>query len=69
MFICICKAVTEKMLLETVQSGSRSMSEVQNACGAGSDCGACKPKLEKYISQQNADVTFESQAPDDSRDR
>lgn len=40
MYICICKAITDKQLQETSKSCS-SFDEVCKRLGIGSDCGSC----------------------------
>jgi bacterioferritin-associated ferredoxin len=41
MYICGCRAVTDREVHEAVQSGARSAAEVAARCGAGSRCGNC----------------------------
>ncbi len=52
MYICICKGVSEKDLIEVVKTCGPSIEQVQNSCGAATDCGACLVKLQKYLGQQ-----------------
>lgn len=40
MYVCICKAITDKQL-EDAQKSSMSLREVCNNLGLGSECGAC----------------------------
>ncbi len=40
MYICICKAITEKQL-EDAQKSAMSLREICNNLGLGSECGAC----------------------------
>ena len=41
MYVCGCRAVTDREVHEAVQAGARSASEVAERCGAGSRCGNC----------------------------
>jgi bacterioferritin-associated ferredoxin len=41
MYICGCRAVTDREVHAAVQSGARSAAEVAARCGAGSRCGNC----------------------------
>ena len=41
MYICGCRAVTDREVHEAVQAGARSAAEVAARCGAGSRCGNC----------------------------
>ena len=41
MYVCGCRAVTDREVHEAVQAGARSAAEVAERCGAGSRCGNC----------------------------
>ena len=41
MFVCGCRAVTDREVHDAVQAGARSAGEVADRCGAGSRCGNC----------------------------
>ena len=41
MYVCGCRAVTDREVHEAVQDGARSAAEVADRCGAGSRCGNC----------------------------
>lgn len=41
MFVCGCRAVTDREVHEAVRAGARSAAEVAERCGAGSRCGNC----------------------------
>jgi bacterioferritin-associated ferredoxin len=41
MYVCGCRAVTDRQVHEAVQSGARTAPEVADRCGAGSRCGNC----------------------------
>jgi len=40
-FVCGCRAVTDREVHDAVQQGARSAAEVAAHCGAGSRCGNC----------------------------
>jgi bacterioferritin-associated ferredoxin len=40
-YVCGCRAVTDREVHEAVQNGARSAAEVAERCGAGSRCGSC----------------------------
>ena len=54
MIVCLCRAVCEQMLGETIASGAASVDAVTSACGAGGDCGACLPMIADWIERQTA---------------
>jgi bacterioferritin-associated ferredoxin len=49
MFICSCKAVTDRTIKATLAAGARCPEAVSEMCGAGSMCGGCRPAIRKLI--------------------
>ena len=49
MIICLCRDVSERQVEDAVARGATTVSEVSRACGAGSDCGACRHLLAALI--------------------
>jgi bacterioferritin-associated ferredoxin len=45
MLACICFAVTDEELDETISTGARTAEEVGVACGAGTGCGSCLDRI------------------------
>ncbi len=41
MYVCGCRAVTDREVHSAVEAGARSAAEVAQHCGAGSRCGNC----------------------------
>ena len=41
MYVCGCRAVTDREVHRAVEAGARSAAEVAEHCGAGSRCGNC----------------------------
>src|SRR3954454_12999441 len=51
-YLCPCRRQTREELAAVVRErGVESVSELTGACGAGGDCGACKPVLAYLVSQ------------------
>src|SRR3954454_11750731 len=51
-YLCPCRRQTREELAAVVREhGAESVSELTTACGAGGDCGACKPGLAYLVSQ------------------
>jgi nitrite reductase (NADH) large subunit len=51
-YLCPCRRQTREELAAVVRErGVESVSELTAACGAGRDCGACKPGLAYLVSQ------------------
>jgi bacterioferritin-associated ferredoxin len=50
MYVCICRAVTEKRVQAIIDKGdATTVDEVTQACGAGGDCGGCIGTIEEMI--------------------
>jgi bacterioferritin-associated ferredoxin len=50
MILCICRNVSDRVVLRTIRDGASSIDEVQAACGAGGDCGACHHRIDQLVS-------------------
>ncbi len=49
MIICVCHGVCDKELTAVIASGADSVEKVERQCGAGGDCGTCRPDIERLI--------------------
>jgi bacterioferritin-associated ferredoxin len=49
MYVCHCKAVTDRTVDAAIASGARSVAEVTERCRAGGGCGGCHGLLERLI--------------------
>jgi bacterioferritin-associated ferredoxin len=49
MILCICRSVTDREVDAAVHAGARSLADVAEASGAGSDCGCCRKVIERRI--------------------
>jgi bacterioferritin-associated ferredoxin len=63
MVLCICRAVTDRDLEGLVRSGARSLADVETACGAGGDCGACINALAERLKSKSP-PTFPARCSD-----
>ena len=52
MYVCICKAVTDSRINQSIDDGAQTREEVTRACGAGGDCGACHQMIEDMIEER-----------------
>ena len=41
MIVCVCRAVSDGEVKQSIRHGAASVSEIGEACGAGTDCGSC----------------------------
>jgi bacterioferritin-associated ferredoxin len=49
MYVCICNALTEKMVQRVISEGADSPDKVFSACGSERACGRCVPQIEDMI--------------------
>ena len=49
MFVCLCRGVTSQEVSSAVESGACTSKQVARVCGAGSDCGRCRPTVRAII--------------------
>lgn len=41
MYVCVCKAVTERQVKQAVQEGAASIRDLRHRLGVTGDCGRC----------------------------
>ena len=51
MYICVCKAVSDKRIRQLVDEGATSMRELKQCLGVGSQCGKCVPAAQELLTQ------------------
>ena len=49
MYVCVCRAVTDKEVEASIDEGAHTVEAVTAACQAGGDCGACQGMIEDMI--------------------
>ena len=52
--VCICKGIRRRTFLQHIAAGKRTLPELQQATGAGSDpCGGrrCTPRLQELLAE------------------
>jgi bacterioferritin-associated ferredoxin len=49
MFVCHCRALTDREIDEAIASGARDLDEIGRSCGAGITCGGCCPLLQELL--------------------
>ena len=64
MFICLCRAISQKKLLTVIQEGAKTVEDVTARCGAGGDCGSCKMQIASMLTDgRNAHAKNDSSCP------
>lgn len=50
MLVCHCLRVCDKSIRECVRSGAaRTVDDVSELCGAGTQCGGCRDSIEEIV--------------------
>ena len=49
MYVCVCKAVSDKRIRQLVDQGADSVRAVSHATGLGTCCGACVPQAREIV--------------------
>ncbi|MEO8801698.1 MAG: (2Fe-2S)-binding protein, partial [Polyangiaceae bacterium] len=57
MFVCVCNAVTDKLVRDCIADGAESREAVTKGCGAGGDCGACHQMIEEMVEDHLIDAS------------
>ena len=52
MFVCLCRGITAKKVLNVIQDGACTVDQVTACCGAGGDCGSCKTTIARMIREE-----------------
>lgn len=65
MIVCVCRAQSDRAIETAIAGGAVTVDEVGRVCRAGTDCGACRPLLERLIS---AACATDPQTAQDGRD-
>jgi bacterioferritin-associated ferredoxin len=51
MIVCLCRGVSETALQHLIDAGATSLRQIGDACGAGTDCGACCPLVTELLTE------------------
>jgi bacterioferritin-associated ferredoxin len=49
MYLCICKAVSEKRFAKAVAEGATTLKDLREATGLGTGCGKCVPSAYQHL--------------------
>jgi bacterioferritin-associated ferredoxin len=51
MYICVCKAVTDKQLRTAIDNGVCTHRQLSHCFGIGKDCGKCNKEVKELLQQ------------------
>jgi bacterioferritin-associated ferredoxin len=49
LIVCHCRQLTDSQLRREIREGASSLDALERACGAGLECGGCRPELSRLI--------------------
>lgn len=53
MLVCICKGVSDRKIVEEIRRGHRTVKDIRECCGAGSDCGMCVRQVRDLLREHD----------------
>lgn len=56
MFVCVCKAVSDKRIHREVAGGLRTLRELTRETGLGTCCGKCVPQAREILDEALASL-------------
>lgn len=57
MFVCICNAVTDHQIKETIAAGAATMGDLQSQLGVATCCGCCGELAASFLTAHNVQPT------------
>lgn len=54
MIVCVCNAVCQREIEMLIASGVDTPEAIERHCGAGGDCGTCRPDVQNLIERSAA---------------
>ena len=51
MYVCVCKAVTDKQITNAIHDGLCTRRQLFQCFGVGSDCGKCNKHVKELLDQ------------------
>lgn len=55
MYVCHCRAVTDRTIRAAIADGADDLAELAQSCGAGSRCGGCHLALRLLLAEYGLD--------------
>lgn len=58
MYVCICKAVTDKQIRKAALNGADNLYELRESLGVASGCGGCASHAQEILDEVASRQTF-----------
>lgn len=52
MIVCHCERISDKAIKASIRAGKRTLEQIGDHCGAGSECGGCVPAIVALIQEE-----------------
>ena len=49
MYVCLCKAVTDRQIRETISEGATTFAEIRRQLGVATQCGKCCQQAKSIV--------------------
>ncbi len=56
MYVCLCKAVTDKEVIEAVDAGADTLEALGEQLGVGTGCGCCRDFTTELVDERLAEA-------------
>ena len=60
MYVCICRAVTERQIAGAARAGARTLKDLRRELGVASECGQCAAAARRCLDQARQHLALES---------
>jgi bacterioferritin-associated ferredoxin len=58
MYVCLCRAVSERKIVDAIRDGADTVDAVGRLCDAGTQCGKCRTTIEFMILREQEMVSL-----------
>ncbi len=58
MYVCVCKAITDRQIAQAIHQGACNRRQLCQSTGAGSVCGKCSPHLKQLLDENTQPATI-----------
>ncbi|WP_341325271.1 (2Fe-2S)-binding protein [Methylotuvimicrobium sp. KM2] len=62
MYVCVCKAITDKQIRSAIENGHCSRRHLNQCLGVGSVCGKCSRHVKQILDESHAEQQLMPQA-------
>jgi bacterioferritin-associated ferredoxin len=56
MYVCVCKAITDKQILRAIDEGADNLMKLKTSLGLATQCGRCSKTARPILRQQTQEA-------------